>query len=769
MASFSNRYEAYKSDTETLASWVARSYKLVQNKSNQNKPNQTKPNHNRPNQNKPNQNKPPAKTKPKYDMTVRDILRRVNEIADHNDRYQKKSKTFIDIPPSIFRLFQSVIKDRTETWNFFKILNSNNPDPKVEASNRSHKFFVESLTTCFKRLGGDDWLERRQEGPCQYDGDDLEVQKNMFSILKDCDDQTDNKSGSSRSSSKPPTTQNHQNKLEEDKEQENSGSRLEDESLKGYGIVDEEGGIDLKYQMASFSLFQELYHLRHEIVSVWEAVAEDKFNIAVAGSLSNTAVAILKRSWMVVSRQFPENDSYEDFLQVMAPGVDPWHRQHKPLTDPTKETDHEPLSGGSDYQEKLQALKELDLKEFYSLYAYQDFIAFVQDFKINRDGSKSKRFKELQGTWDPNIDFRRAPRPNKKQRRKWRRTYTISWLYDLVNVFSWLCEDNQSPNGAKRDPRNADWSFVGGRDGSRHLFGLDEIARLACFLAWKTDITECSKYIKPHHILQLQLIIDSMSVSRGWSEKLITSQIQTPVEHAQNSTPRRDLQRFLHCNDINPIRNFLSSSDELTSRLRVCRKTHGGFRYSHLADIFQTQNDRFRRLLGEPRQKSSKSDKSDEPDGPDEPDEPDPIKLQTRKRLWEHSPFLCGLGPIEALEIAFGTGTLLWNQIPEPVLAVHLHNMLVKQGYIEKSASLYSTLEKSFFFSKSRVPDSDFAEVLQAQITKMSASGSTALHRQFGLPKSADILEILDQGRARKRFASTTTNTTLHRLANWDV
>lgn len=57
--------------------------------------------------------------------------------------------------------------------------------------------------------------------------------------------------------------------------------------------------------------------------------------------------------------------------------------------------------------------------------------------------------------------------------------------------------------------------------------------------------------------------------------------------------------------------------------------------------------------------------------------------------------------------------------IPEPVLLVHLYNMLVKKGYITEPVGLYATLEELFteaFYVDGQAPTSDVFEALTNRI-----------------------------------------------------
>lgn len=51
---------------------------------------------------------------------------------------------------------------------------------------------------------------------------------------------------------------------------------------------------------------------------------------------------------------------------------------------------------------------------------------------------------------------------------------------------------------------------------------------------------------------------------------------------------------------------------------------------------------------------------------------------------------------MEALELSYCLTLFIWDQIPEPVCIIHLHNMLVERGYIKQPVGLYASLAGLF-------------------------------------------------------------------------
>jgi hypothetical protein len=64
--------------------------------------------------------------------------------------------------------------------------------------------------------------------------------------------------------------------------------------------------------------------------------------------------------------------------------------------------------------------------------------------------------------------------------------------------------------------------------------------------------------------------------------------------------------------------------------------------------------------------------------------------------------------------------------MPKPTLALNLHNMLVKRGFLKKEVSLYATLESLLrdLFFLDRVPTDNFAQAL-INCTSQGCSNST--------------------------------------------
>ncbi|OAA60307.1 hypothetical protein SPI_05431 [Niveomyces insectorum RCEF 264] len=138
--------------------------------------------------------------------------------------------------------------------------------------------------------------------------------------------------------------------------------------------------------------------------------------------------------------------------------------------------------------------------------------------------------------------------------------------------------------------------------------------------------------------------------------------------------------------------------------------------------------------------------------------------------LWEFSPFLCGVGLMEGLELAYRMCMMLWESLPEPVLLVHLHNMLVREGYLSEPIGFYQNLENMLaesFFTDGKAPESDFCTALGHRLMRMAPRSSSEQRNLLRGINMADIHSILDP--AKNKGFCKKSNLLVYRDAGWDV
>jgi hypothetical protein len=255
---------------------------------------------------------------------------------------------------------------------------------------------------------------------------------------------------------------------------------------------------------------------------------------------------------------------------------------------------------------------------------------------------------------------------------------------------------------------NVDWSPTGPWAKHWRIFGLSEFAGVVTSLAMQKQSTDIRKRILPHHVFQLQCIVDSLMVTRGWS--LSRSRGHAFKPPPENFRSRRDVDLFLDRKNERPGHGILQPLGILK---QLCVKNVANHNQTLPKQGIEAILDRLRRefshwLPGDSRNRVGI---------PGIP--PSRFSSTNENGLWVYSPFLCGTGLMESLELTYLAGMGIWERIPEPMLLIHLHNMLVKKAYLKKPDSLFQSLERLFaqgFFIGGKVPSSKFWDALQARL-----------------------------------------------------
>ena len=142
--------------------------------------------------------------------------------------------------------------------------------------------------------------------------------------------------------------------------------------------------------------------------------------------------------------------------------------------------------------------------------------------------------------WDQKFDLQRT---SKEQRIKWRRSYTKKWLYGLVNLFLSFVVQRIKVKGQKIYLETVDWSYKGPWRSHWTLYGLNDFAGEITSFALQKSGTDVRQNIFPRHVFQMQCILDSLTVSRGWSLNSLKGHVLNAP--ARGFRPRRDVDLFV--------------------------------------------------------------------------------------------------------------------------------------------------------------------------------------------------------------------------------
>ena len=739
-----NRYLAYKRDTSHLVYWVTNtSNNIIRTMAAAG-------------------GEPPDLFNKSGSATISQIVSMSKLIAQHIDQ----------VPSLIYRLFNSVIDARSAIHAVFQQMAASNPDPEIEKSNASHQYFIHALTEAFDILGGQTWLANGSQKP--EDGqDDIEevLIANKFHALsldnvqvgEDAADQEalvgehENASAPAASSRQNQRSRGKGKKGKHGKKGRNQKHQMPKKvepsavPLESYKIIEAgDSGLVTEYLMAVYELLRECIDLRAYLQGIWRDVAYEKLNSAIGGAVSNMAVSMIKRSASAMFVEFPGDDSFDKVMNTITRG------------DPDKaqgmfQLDLHSIDKGDGSIKKVRGV-DVDVREQFFIHTFHHLLDFVKDYQATRSGKPTKRMLTEIDDWDPRLDLSRATNID---RIKWRRAYIINWLYDLVNVFSSVVVQRNTLKGQHHAYEKVDWSIQGPWNEHRRLFGLNEFAGFITSLAMQKPGTNIESKISVHHVFQLQCIVDAWTVSRGWSISGLKGHIiRTPPRHF---CPRRDVDLFLDRENQRFGRGILQAVEMVKPLLERDSMLHGqpNRHKAHCGILEDFQFD-FVNWLSESKYMYGLKTIP-----------PSRFSNSNSNGLWEYSPFLCGVGLMEGLELAYLVNMVIWDRIPEPFLLVHLHNMLVQKGYIAKPVGLFASLEEMLptsFFVDGKAPVTNFDQALTARIDQ--TGGRRARFERRGIRSNVarsavDIHGLLDL--SANRFFTTKSNLVLYRQAEWDV
>ncbi|KAK7949176.1 uncharacterized protein PG986_010062 [Apiospora aurea] len=141
--------------------------------------------------------------------------------------------------------------------------------------------------------------------------------------------------------------------------------------------------------------------------------------------------------------------------------------------------------------------------------------------------------------------------------------------------------------------------------------------------------------------------------------------------------------------------------------------------------------------------------------------------------LWQFSPVLCGAALLEALDISHSLGIGIWDETAEPILMMHVHNMLLQMGYIEEPIEVYSKLPEMFYpemFQDGKPPLSGIAQSMldhiDSRFGKAPSKRPRSTRRQV-IPKSAtEAYRMLDSDSFQRRKPGNVLG--MWRRASWN-
>ncbi|OAQ99783.1 hypothetical protein LLEC1_07706, partial [Akanthomyces lecanii] len=614
------------------------------------------------------------------------------------------------VPRSILALFDSVIQARTESHETFQQFSSTDPD--IERSNASHRHFIDALVEAFDALGGAEYIQERDARAMQeaqqrqsklggnlddyYDEkEDLEdaLFSNRFAALGLDDSEDDAESGSEAEQEPGQAPKRRQQRRPAGKGKKNKGKGAK--KKKGVRVQQPPKATTMD------DIPVDLYRFTHDA-----AGEMTDYLIAVYALFREIATLRCYRTAAAIFLDFPGHDSYEKVLGHVTRGdIANVEGLFTVVVHPIPQDCDLTRANLEKHFAATQPLKHqsINIREQFLVHTFDALVDFVADYQKTRSGKPTKAMLQEINGWDPKFDIEAA---TENHRVKWRRSFTINWLYDVVNVFSAVVVQRNQEENNRYPLEEVDWSTSGPWDIYKRVYGLGEFAGFVTSLCFQKPGSDFRSRIQPHHVFQLQCIVDSMSMSRGWiATGLLGHNFRDPPE---NFDAQRDIKQFLDREQKRVGQGFLQPVDLLRNlMIKDAMLNNDPTRHEANYDLLKSLQNNFEIALGRSEYLRA---------GNIIP----PSRFGSNvDGMWDYCPYLCGVGLEEALREAFHRCLIVIDKLPEPMLVLHLHNMLVQRGYITQNISLFSGLQELWseaLYSGGKRPTRKFAQALRARI-----------------------------------------------------
>lgn len=143
----------------------------------------------------------------------------------------------------------------------------------------------------------------------------------------------------------------------------------------------------------------------------------------------------------------------------------------------------------------------------------------------------------------------------------------------MVTLFSSIVVQRNTLNGQHWVYERVDWSVNGPWNKHRRLFGLNEFVGVVTTLAMQKPGIDIRQKILPHHVFQMQCIVDSLAISRGWSVSWLKGDVLTAPPRSFRL--RGDVDLFLDRNNERMGKGLLQSIDFLAQLFERDVQIHG--------------------------------------------------------------------------------------------------------------------------------------------------------------------------------------------------
>lgn len=484
-------------------------------------------------------------------VSVSDIVPMANLIAGNVQ----------NIPSVVFRLLQTAIELRLSCNLQFERLAVATSDEEMMASNRSHKHFIKVLRETFKILGGNKWEQEQEAANVLGDTNAVSTTKimaNMFSLL--------NLQAADGSDSCSEAEESHlSTKQRKRAKKANKKKKHREVNVEDYKILDD--GMDklqAEYVLAATNISEQVIDLRLQVQKLWADVAYQSTWPLCAAGASFQAAEIVKQAQVAIFHNFPDDDSYIKLVREYTGGG------IEKLPERTTIRASAENDGGDvdvPYELREHIVSREHMKELLMLNTYHDLIEFVRDYNQAPVGEPTEALNVRLIKWEFDTDVAKLSPKNLKA---WRRLYTIKWLYTLLKSFY---EHDKLVQERALILSNGDQAPSATRKTSFFLMN-DFVADLINLISQGIGVAE--EKISFHLLFQLQCMVDSFTVSRGWRVRISSNVMQDPAYSLADSTTAKYIEQLLCSGNEAEPRGVVSAVNYF-STLKEDEKPTGSF------------------------------------------------------------------------------------------------------------------------------------------------------------------------------------------------
>ncbi|KAM7208362.1 hypothetical protein V8F20_001340 [Naviculisporaceae sp. PSN 640] len=613
-----------------------------------------------------------------------ELIERCEIIADSLEKEK--------VPDLIFYLFERVIESRTDVNRQYEAEAQTEPCLSLKLSNRKHRYFIGILKRAFQILGGETWRQAQAKSKRLVQDPVSKTRlKHLETKLANSFAALEMTYGADASDTESlPQLQEGMNFSDKNtlfRFIREESAKISDEDVKDTAKLREntrriaekmsQEGLNLSVEVKkSFVLAANISRqwssARCVLQQRWKAFARGEDNSAAVAALCKVAVALVEDSAISLFVHCPDAgvDSFEGLIKVITFGLRTakWGNRGEGL-DQRLETFHR-----SFVDENSQEACS-DLREWWMIPCYLDLTSFIDDFQKHRTGLPTIAMRKRLEDWDPTLDIASA---TADERAKWRSLFTITCLYELVNV---LAADviRRRAEGEKVVFTENYFEETGTQ---RPISGIP-IANFIAHWAFQDPGSSYRQEIAPEHVFYLQCAIDSMTACYGWCPT-VNPELRA-VSSAQWTQGSGDIHRFLESFTpaVQKVSGLFEPAEAAESEAGQGEKQNTRPPPSHLylynlLQFAQSEREWLQRV-----------------------DRPGATKLVGFGRglqngLWKYSPFLSGERLVPMIRDARRLTMDLWNTILEPTLILSIYSMLLCRGYITvrpaSSGSLFPAL-----------------------------------------------------------------------------